>query len=131
MPQTLVRDNSAADYLMLSVTESFKGDVKYLAFRKHEAQFLEGYEYLVIASKDRGTITNFLYTISMVGDLDHTTLDILNNLECYNEALAKKYQKGICTRELDAVCGCDNKTYGNLCELSKAGIMKFKPGECK
>lgn len=36
-----------------------------------------------------------------------------------------------CTQNLELVCGIDEKTYGNVCLLNKAGIELKHTGECK
>jgi len=36
-----------------------------------------------------------------------------------------------CTKELRPVCGCNGKTYNNLCLAEKAGVTKWQKGKCK
>ncbi len=35
-----------------------------------------------------------------------------------------------CTMNYDPVCGCNDVTYGNACEASAAGVLKFTKGAC-
>jgi len=37
----------------------------------------------------------------------------------------------VCPKKGPRVCGCDDKTYANQCELLKAGVREAKKGACK
>ena len=36
----------------------------------------------------------------------------------------------VCTQQLDEVCGCDDKTYGNACVAAQAGVSVRIKGPC-
>lgn len=36
----------------------------------------------------------------------------------------------VCTMDWQPVCGCDGKTYGNVCVAEGAGVQRWTEGEC-
>jgi hypothetical protein len=54
------------------------------------------------------------------------------NLECPVSSciLRPPTTGGFCPAVFNPVCGCDNNTYGNACEASRAGVPSFIPGPC-
>ena len=37
----------------------------------------------------------------------------------------------VCTMDYTPVCGCDDKTYGNACVASAAGVLTWTDGACE
>ncbi|GAB2958677.1 hypothetical protein GCM10027048_27200 [Hymenobacter coalescens] len=47
---------------------------------------------------------------------------------CIDESKIRR--DAMCTMQYEPVCGCDQKTYGNACQATNAGVTRFTPGEC-
>jgi len=49
------------------------------------------------------------------------------NAECLSEPTPDV----VCTMQYMPVCGCDDKTYGNACVASVAGVLTWTEGACE
>ena len=115
---------------VLIATEVFKGDKKYLSDGSVTLQMDESTEYLLMAKLDEAVVKEVVYLVLPTKDLSDERIAILDRLPCYDKLVAERYEPGFCYKNLDPVCGCDNKEYGNICMMKKNGIVRFRPGRC-
>ena len=79
-------------------------------------------DHLIIVAK-AGHVANVEQRSIFEGHLER----ILQDGPCVDQTWI---DPGPCTREYMPLCGCDNITYGNLCEAWRAGVRVFAQGPC-
>lgn len=109
----------------------YKGCCEYVADKNDVINMEDEGVYLLIGSVTNDELNTINYLLTNIDNLPEAALQILQELPCYDEAVKANYEHGACHRILQPVCGCDNETHGNICEMQKKGIVKFKPGPCK
>jgi len=113
----------------LIVVEVFKGEAEVFYQMQNEIK-LDDWEYLLIAKTYKGEITETLYSTTLVQRLSKAEKKILNDIPCYDDAVRMQHQTGTCHSVYIPVCGCDGQTHGNICDLKKKGLVKYRRGVC-
>lgn len=108
----------------------YKGSCEYVADKNGLTNIEDKGIYLLIGSVTNYELNTLNYPLTNIDDLPEAVLQILQELPCYDEAVKANNEHGVCHRVFQPVCGCDNETHGNICEMLKKGIVKFKPGPC-
>lgn len=109
----------------------YKGGFEYFTDKNGVINIEDEGVYLLVGSVTNYELNTVNYPLNNIDNLPDTVLQILQELPCYDEAVKANYEHGACHRILQPVCGCDNETHGNICEMLKKGIVKFTPGPCK
>ena len=122
--------SSTNEQTVMGVTECFKGYAKTLFIKAGKGEIDPAHEYLVMAKMNVYHVSAMIYPLTPKRNLSTEKLAALDNMPCYIQVIEKDSERGACTRQYNPVCGCNNVTYGNTCEMSKDGIVRFKPGKC-
>jgi hypothetical protein len=128
---TISEDQPSEQVWIADVKKVFKGELReQIAINVNsDLTFGTGCEYLIFASS-----VNHRYSIdqcsrtSVLQEAETDLVFINNTIKCVHDKL--KHDRP-CQRNLDPVCGCNNITYGNLCEARREGIAIYSPGRCK
>ena len=55
----------------------------------------------------------------------------LGTTACQKDCEEQTNRGGVCTADFTPVCGCNNKTYSNVCNAENVGITTYTQGTCK
>jgi hypothetical protein len=118
-----------APLIMFDVRTVFQRDIgdKLELYVKEEMKVEQSKEYLITLVHDLNTD---LWEIIEIVPLEEATAKVQSlfyAIHCIDED--KKHNRP-CQRDLQPVCGCDGKYYGNLCEARKAGVNIYSHGRC-
>ena len=58
-------------------------------------------------------------------------ITLFSTVACQKDCEEQTNQGGVCTADFTPVCGCNNKTYSNVCNAENVGITTYTQGTCK
>lgn len=118
----------------IKATEVMKGNRVTMSARLFNLRMESNVEYLLLATLKHEDAVKFHYQVKRRDQLTKEEVTILDTMPCYSEEVDRNPGIDGCTRGIivgHEVCGCDQKNYGNTCEMRMNGILKYKPGYCK
>lgn len=129
-------NNQNPDVYAMEVVESYKGSFRYVGISPSRVSLDDEQTYLLFADLHEDNRIAHIYSII---EYDHISTEaevFLSSLPCFvkSEAIQERMKDnpsmtGACERVYSPVCGCDGITYGNMCEMRNAGIVRFRKCE--
>lgn len=142
-----IGETKTPNLIRLDIVQTYKGLTEYYVCFNGVSQEEIGSKFIVLGdyiNEGGNRLNSNTVMLIPIESIKQDVFDALNELPCYdvNETIEERIKKskesgdkytltGACPRNYSPVCGCNGKTYGNLCEMHNDGIMRYKIGECE